>query len=272
MYCKPGTYKCYGYDFTSYYAHIMASEDFIIPIKEGKEYTLSKLPKELKHGFYRVKITCENDDFRKLFSFSTNHTYLSISLEFAIKHKRQFDVKIRLIIDDEPNAYLYDDDCLVTGKSIFGQWAEYLLNIKTKFPKNKLIKHLSSSCWTTLNKEKTIYKTWDQMTDEKLDIGVDDDSDYIILDKKFYANGDKYRLMNTSNCYEISIRLKAWVSAYPRNKTAGVLEDIDNVVRIHTDGIVFKKKQKFDIPYLIPEDKTTGKIEFKNLTVYQKII
>ena len=30
----------------------------------------------LEHGFYKVKITCDNDDFRKLFTFLKHNVYI----------------------------------------------------------------------------------------------------------------------------------------------------------------------------------------------------
>ena len=52
------------------------------------------------------------------------------------------------------------------------------------------------------------------------------------------------------------------------------LQHLDDVVRIHTDGIVFKGKKELivDEHYrIVPEDKTTGKIEFKSLNEYVKL-
>ena len=68
------------------------------------------------------------------------------------------------------------------------------------------------------------------------------------------------------------MRLKPWITAFGRVKTAKIaLLDINNIVRIHTDGIVFNKEQNFKIENLIQEDKTTGKITFKNINNYSKV-
>jgi hypothetical protein len=45
--------------------------------------------------------------------------YTSLSLKFAMKHKKQFNIKIELINDDKPNAYIYDEKDCVTGEYIF---------------------------------------------------------------------------------------------------------------------------------------------------------
>ena len=48
---------------------------------------------------------------------------------------------------------------------------------------------------------------------------------------------------------------------------------LDKVVRIHTDGIVLNKEHDFThIKYHpTPEDKTTGKMIFKNVINYEKL-
>ena len=62
----------YSYDYSFNYPKCMCSDKLMIPNKPGKEYKLEQLPslENLKVGYYRVKITCENDDFKKLFAFS----------------------------------------------------------------------------------------------------------------------------------------------------------------------------------------------------------
>ena len=61
--------------------------------------------------------------------------------------------------------------------------------------------------------------------------------------------------------------------SYSRNKIAKIaLRDIDNVIRIQTDNVVFKKEQDIkDVPDLTLEDKTSGKIHWKNVNKYYKI-
>ena len=60
--------------------------------------------------------------------------------------------------------------------------------------------------------------------------------------------------------------------SYARNKIAEVaLKDIDNVIRIHTDNVTFKKDPKLDIPNLLREDKTSGMIEWLHANGYNHI-
>ena len=81
-------------------------------------------------GFYHVAITCDNDHFRKMLGFSKDNVYLKESLQFAMKHADDYDVTIELIHDDEPNAYLYDEDDMVPLNSITGEWFTNLTGLR----------------------------------------------------------------------------------------------------------------------------------------------
>ena len=47
--------------------------------------------------------------------------------------------------------------------------------------------------------------------------------------------------------------------------------DLDAVIRIQTDGIVFNKDIKLDFPLLVRDDKTTGLIHFDNVNKYHEL-
>ena len=280
IYCKPQlTYSC-SLDYTSFYPKIFASKSFKMPTKKGKEIFINELPNiaKIPFGFYRVKITCDNDDFRKIFSFSKEDTYLHNSLYIALKYKDEFKVNIELIKDNEPNAYLYElqeETCLVTGESIFGNWYNTLEKIKKLYPKNRLLKFLISSLSGQLTRRCVFKKTYDEIMDEKLDVGFDDSHKYIIRDKKSYGVGlddEKYLLMESTKQYSHKFRLMPFLTATARNKTARLaLHDLKNVVRIHTDSVCFNRKQEFtkkdfvlDYESLKVEEKNTGVILWKN--------
>lgn len=74
---KNKTIQTYGYDFTSNYPSLMASEELLIPTTKPVEIILEELPKRkhIKLGIYRVKITSDDKDFLKVFSFSKFHYY-----------------------------------------------------------------------------------------------------------------------------------------------------------------------------------------------------
>jgi hypothetical protein len=268
------TLECYGYDFISFYALILNS-DLLIPTKPGKEVILTELPKKLKHGFYRVKITCENDNFRKIFGFSHADTYLNISLEIAIKYRKKFKVEINLIQDGEPNAYLYEDSDMVELKPICEKWYNKLAYLKRKFPKNRLVKHMLSSAPGHLNAKNTVNKTFEEIEEmraEGITVGMKDTNDFVIHDVKEFDDKEYYVLLNTKSPYQHNIRLIPFVTARGRNEIGKVaMLDIDSVVRIHTDGIVFDKPMELDNVDILPEQKTTGKIHFKHCNNYNPV-
>jgi hypothetical protein len=100
-----------------------------------------------------------------------------------------------------------------------------------------------------------------------------DKADYIIKSFDTDDNGSSwYKLIDAKKPYFWNIRLKPFVTSFGRMKTAKVaLLNIEKVIRIHTDGLAFSEEQNFEIAGLIPEDKTTGLIEFVNISNYSKI-
>lgn len=269
-YCNPGTHQSFGYDFSSFYPRNMADYNFIFPTKKGKEAFITELPETLKLGFYRVKIFSNHKHATKLFSFSKNNVYTNISLKHAQELQDDFDFKIELIIDDKPNAYLYDKG--IKGHSVFSTWLNKLLLIKKKYPKNKLIKHLLSSLWGSLTRSNNITKTYEDIQAEKLKICISDKADYKIIDYVLTNEQEFYKLQSMTKPYRTNFRLKSFLTAFGRVKIARVAEeDLDSVIRVHTDGIAFNKEMSLCFDHIIPEDKTTGLIKWNNVNNYSLI-
>jgi len=273
IYCaKPGIYDSYGYDFSAYYPSLMADETFMIPKSEGYEATLEKLPKKKKLilGIYRVKIECSNKDFNKVFAYSKHHHYTNYSLYFAMKHKKEFNITIKLIKDDKPNAFLYDD--VQKGSELFGNWYKTMVQLKEAYPKNKLLKNLMSGLWGALSQGNTFYKTEQEVEDEDLFIGNTDEAEFEILNFIDTEKNSRYKLLNTNDPYKQYIRIKPFLSSYARVITASVaLKNVDSLIRVHTDGLVYDKPIEHGIKSLIIEDKTTGKIHWYNCNSYEKV-
>ena len=280
-YCKPQLSESYGYDYSLFYPRIFSGKNYIIPNKAGKELYIKELPpiEKIPLGFYRVKITCDNDNFKKIFAFSKNDTYLDKSLYHAMKHKDTYNVKINLIIDSEPNAYVYDS--FESGHDIFGHWYNIITQIRALYPKNILVKFLASSLSGQLSNKNIIHKSYDEIINEKLDVGLSDEHKYVIVEKHIYLDKqgheqDYYDLRNTEKPFTYNIRMMPFLTAYARNKVARLaLKDIESVIRIHTDNVTFSTPQEFtkqhsmlDFTTLKPEDKTTGLIDWKNVNKY----
>jgi hypothetical protein len=269
---KDSTFNLSSYDYKSYYGLILNSKDLKIPTKQGKEFFLKELEYHLKPGYYRVEITCENDEFLKIFTFSKHNVYLDISLSFALKYQKQFDVKINLIIDDLPNAYLYNTYDMVTINSICKLWFDILSKLKVKFPKNRLIKHLISSAWSTLNSYNIVRKTYEEILSEKLNVSIDYEGDFKITSKIKNNHNDYYELLNLNCPYKFNIRLKPYVTGYGRNLISKLsMKDLGSVVRVYTDCVSFDKPMNINDPNIVFEEKSSGMIYFKNNCNYKKV-
>ena len=275
-YVEDGIYNGYGYDYSAFYLRLLNSKDYFkIPTKEGYEMYLKQLPKDmydLKFGYYDVRITCNNPEFRKIFSFSEHHTYTHYSLQLAAKYKEKYNVKIELNTDVKYNCYVYDTKDLIPASRTFGEYAEKILALKELFPKNGLVKWLSSTVWGSISKINVYNFTEQQLDDKNIDIGLDYDMKYQLLNMTTHADGYKtYKLLDLENIYALNTRVKSFITSYGRVKVAKLVnKDIKNVVRVMTDGVVFTKEQIFTIQdnpmdhkTIKPEKKTTGLIELK---------
>ena len=259
MYVKLGTYNCFGYDQKKFYARLLASNKFKIPNAPGTEQTLKKLPKrkKLKYGYYHVKITCDNDNFRKIFSFSKDNVYTNTSLYQAMKYQDEYDVKIELF-QEENNCYLYKDDCIESGDKVFKKWYETLNKIALEYPKNKLIKYLMSFLWGHLSATNKVYKSVYDMDND------DDTNEYKLIHYNDENENNKYyTLLLVQKPYKYNLRLKPFLTSYARNEISKtVMLSINNVVRIQTDSVTFDKEINCVDENLIAEKKTTGLMEW----------
>ena len=149
---------------------------------------------------------------------------------------------------------------------IFGSWYDILNKVKSQYPKNKLIKHLLSSIWGHLSRTNKITKTYDEIIAEGLNIGRTAKTQYLIEDRHIYNDKEYYVLVDRDDPYKFPLRLKSFITSYGRNHISQVaLLDIDNVIRIQTDGTIFNKPTTMIDERFISEDKTTGKIDWQHV-------
>lgn len=275
LFVNPGTHPSYGYDFKNFYASILGSSDskLRIPITVGKQKKIETLPKKPKLGLYKFKVACDDHNFKKSFMLSKNNVYTSYELTFLYElQELGFNIKLDVIIDDDKfNCIFWDKDSTVCSNEIFGNWYNGIIALKKDFPKNILTKMLSSSLWGHLSASNIQLIHQDDV--DRLNVGVDDRADFIIQDLIIKDDGTTfYRCMKKDQPYKFNLRLKSFVTAYGRIQSARVaLMNIDHVVRIHTDGIVFDEELTAKVDNLISEDKTTGFIEWSNINKYKPI-
>eukprot|EP01040_Poterioochromonas_malhamensis_P006084 gene6084-6550_t len=272
--------QCYGYDFKAFYLSVLGKEDldFYIPMNAGKEYTLEDIDYyKLQTGMYRVKIT--SDDPKFIFSYSKDDVYTNISLYDAFKYQRNgLNIKLELIKDGKPNAYLYGKKAtegVHSSRYVFGKLYDKLMKAKQTYPKNKLVKFICSSIWGHICEFNKLNLTIDEIIEKDLYCTpdkTDTEADYYIHDMT-----DRYfTLINPKKPYKYNIaRIKPFLLSMGRRITTTVaMLHIDDVIRIHTDNITFSKQHndvmsKFKTyPELLAEDKTSGFIDWQGVNTY----
>ncbi len=88
--------------------------------------------------------------------------------------------------------------------------------------------------------------------------------------------------LNLAQPSKYNFRIKPFLTSYCRSIMANLIihnsgpKGIDNVIRVHTDGVVYTNidPELFKNPKnkgIYPEEKTTGRILWKNVNVYKKI-
>jgi hypothetical protein len=260
---------CFSVDFSANYPTILQLEELKVPTTTFTETILKELPKDIELGIYHVNITSNNPELKHVFAFSAENHYTDISLKFALKHKKKFDINIELVQDNKTNAYVYKE--FVTGRSIFGDWYDKLIELKKLFPKNKLVKHLMASVWGMICHLSITNKTYDEIVKEDIKIGVD--YDIYEIKKSGYKN-EYYELIPLkSNLYKYNIRIKSFLTSYARMNIANVILDGDNLnyfVRAQTDSATFTRPIDYTkFKGLVPEDKTSGLIHWDRVNKYQ---
>lgn len=291
-----GIIDCIGYDFNKFYPTILASklvvngtkQPFYFPTKEGHSMKFDKLDfNNVAYGLYDCIITATNPDFSKIFDFNNNNVYTHYDLQFANQHKERFGVTIQLITNSMCNALIYHKNHLLDGHHVFSFWFDRIIDLKTEFPKNGLIKLLSSSIWGYLSKINRRYYN-DKELDEHPEIIFDyDDNETIThlchneLDVK-HDSTTNYLLVDKSNPYSKNYRLKPFIQAFCRSIIGNIAIDIGlhKVVRINTDNITFNKNVMTDTdlaklesisPQFILEEKTTGKFDIKHINKFERV-
>jgi len=271
-YCKPGVYDCYGYDMKFFYPSIMASKDYMIPTKQGKLTKITAIPEKFEYGIYNVGIKSENSDFNKIFAKSKDKYYTHYSLNFALEYIKKYKTKDIELVLLSGEALVYDSECLVSGFSVFNCWYNRMLELKQQFPKNPLVKNLGSTSWGELQDSNVIIRSEKEIIEQKLSIGFGYDKEYHIKKITIKDEGDIYKLVPTSNIYKYNFRFKAFITDYARIKIAKVaLLDINNVIRIQTDGIVYDKPLDRKIQNFVLEEDKTGTFEWFNVNSWEKI-
>jgi hypothetical protein len=203
-------------------------------------------------------------------------------LKFALKHKDTFNVSIELVVDEEPNAYVYfstknkyhQSQCM-PFKLVCSKWSSELKKLSEKCSKsNGIVKMLSSSVWGHLSRKCTLIRSNEEIEQQGLGdkIGFSNDLEYKIVKQSFPDENGRfyYKLVRTDRIYYYPFRLKAFITSYGRcivGETAMKM-GLDNVIKIHTDGICCTKPCDTYTELsssLVPEEKCTGYFKFTRI-------
>jgi hypothetical protein len=254
----------------------MASKDFQFPTKEGIVMTLETLPKKLKYGIYRVSFNTSTipKDMKVVFKFVKSNCYTHYDLNFITKTWK--GVKFELIQDDKPNCLIYEDSDLITGSELFFSWLQRIKNLRDELPNNYLVKHLGSKLWGVMIEFDAIYMPESELETNGVEFRIPN-ATHVLLNCKVKKDGElHYKVAKHGSYYKKNIRIKPFLTSFARvNISKVALTNINHVIRIQTDGIVFDKPLSKEVlsqfPGLKLEDKTTGTIHWKNVNTYYKV-
>lgn len=218
----------YSYDMNSMYLFYMSSHGFTIPTKQGAWSTMTtenfNSLKFFPYGIYRCVIKSSH----KVFQSSKHNYYTHFDLELA----KELKLPIELIQDSNANCLLYTGH-RVNGDRMFGQFAEYMYDLKKK---GLPVKELISSLWGKLTekfRQSKIVKN-----NETYDISEAGEC----IDKLHpLKNGDAYvKTYNLNRLYKYNYaRIGCFLTSYCRLKFARLcMPHIDKIVRINTDSML----------------------------------
>jgi hypothetical protein len=148
--------------------------------------------------------------------------------------------------------------------------------MRKEFPDNVLLKHLLSSLWGHLTSYKTqsinINKIPEDMNKVLYNYSADMplNAEYAIVKKEYKRTcfeRSYYKILDLKDPMHYGIgRLKSFLMAWGRNRISQIaMIDLESVVRIQTDGIVFSKPQQIDADFFLPDKKYTGRINWSNV-------
>lgn len=228
----------------------------------------------MKFGIYRIRVTSQDSNLAKVFSFCRLHHYTSRQLKDLYKYRDQFDINFKLLPCDDTydyNAYLYQDHDFLSLRDIFGPWMQNMTKIKEQCSKdNTLIKTLITSAWGNLSQLNRI-----KLKDYRNELQDYDEEEYYFKGCNTHGEFEVIKYDKIAK-YGGWARLKPFLTACVRQfiMNYAIKNDIvDDIVRIHTDSFMLRNPKVFNkklnknvIP--IPEAKSTGLIKVYNCQRY----
>lgn len=242
--------KGYKYDVTSFYSSIMADHRFQVPIKRGTFKSMTgKEFKELTYiltGIYRCEIIGDAKCFKK--------NPLNYYTHFDLTTAKELGLSLELIVDDKPNFLHYEATHKIAGNKLFGKFVEFFFDLKKKNIKGG--KLLLNCLWGRLVKqiemtfyvdESTLLDVYTENTITEIKPSNEDPFTAVVTmvsDKSFVSN---------------YARLGPFLLSNGRREIYRTMEpNIDDVVRVHTDGWICSTKMKINTGIELGDIKYEG--------------
>lgn len=252
--------SAYKYDITSFYPHMMGNSkfNFMLPIKRGefKKITQEQFDSEfVKYGIYRCRIEKSNDkDIQKLFRWNCTNYYTNYDLNFAKAH----NLKVTMIIDEEPNLLYYSPDKCIRNFEIFGDFVKYLFELKTTGTSEA--KSVLNTLWGALCQNNQFTMLLDDELTEQPELPEDSTIGRVV---PISDTRTKVEYFKTHKYFETDFaRIKPFLLARGRQEVRKYIEPhLDNIIRCHTDGWLSKVPIKYKFGTDLGDMKYEGKCE-----------
>ncbi len=235
IYADKYTGPLYKYDVCSHYPALMSSHLMKFPLREGTYHSITDTDfaqhERIPYGIYRCSVSPNTTSY-KLFRPNSQNYYTHIDLTIA----RDMKLAIVMIQDKQPNQLTYAQTDLVTGHQLFKEYCDFLFDLKDR--KVIFAKKILNVLWGALCQKNIV----------KMVVSDDDDTE-ILGDKtitKIFPKSEtetQVEFYKNDSLYETAWgRIAPFILARGRQQIGKwISNDVDSVVRLHSDGFVCTK-------------------------------
>ena len=267
IYHKDGVYdNVVTFDKKQFYPSVLGNQLFTFPISKGEECNIFKIPKcGFSYGIYNVQVVSNDDRFNKIFSYSKDNHYTHTTLNFVMNiYNKYHGGNVKLTLLSNKCLKYKDKSKIIESSQVFSKWYHASVDLKTKYPSNKLIKKMFSTAWGELQSKNVIVKSEDQIEIENIDYGqsLDVNENRYYLKKFFMQDIQEFnQLIDLPKpLYKHQLRLKPFLTSFARKiMMLLALKNIDNVIRVMTDSITYDADLEIN-EYLFIKEKAKSNI------------
>jgi hypothetical protein len=239
---------------------------------------------KLNFGIYRVRISCTNKCFWRVFNHNDKHHYNHNTLKELYTFRVKYGITFELLEPDENYNYNFVHyPETVELKKLFKNWFKHMDILLKKASKGHwLVKAYVSQAWGSLTSFNKVYIKDDDVSDYDYEhlknITTTKKYDYYCYETT--NNGETHVLIPANKPYKHGGlgRIKPFLTEYCRGYMFNMISSNnleEHVMRVATDSVCFDKPVDFPslkLSYFpIPEAKSTGKLTFKNVNSYYHV-